>query len=222
MSEIITLLIITLTMLTIFCLYKFLDKRGLYFAIVIFNIISFILAFKISIILKLNVNTSIITLIETLSILYIFIIKYDDKELKNIMKITFISNVMTALLITTMNYFIPAITETISINMQGTFEYNYKILIVYPIIILITQYIITKFYNLISKIQQSIPISIILTYVMTALNYTIIFNIIIYINILEIKNSIFIGISTYILGIFITIINIIYIKELTKDKKVKK
>ena len=156
MSEIITLLLIILTLLTIFCLYKFLDKRGLYFALIIFNIISFVLSFKISVILRLNVNTGIITLIETLSIIYLFMIKSEDKEIKNIMKITFYTNVMTALIITTMNYFIPAITETISINMQGTFEYNYKILIVYPIIILISQFIITKVYKLISIIQNNI------------------------------------------------------------------
>ena len=120
-----------------------------------------------------------------------------------------------------MNYFIPTITETISINMQGTFEYNYKILIVYPIIILISELIITKLYKLITHIQNNIPICIILTYIMTSLLYTIVFAILSYLGILEIKNSLYVGISTYIMGIFITIINIIYIKILT-SKKVKK
>ena len=221
MSEIITIIIIALTLLTIFCLYKFLDKRGLYFGIIIFNIISFLLSFKISIILKMNVNTNIITLVEMFTILYIFIIKYGDKELKNILKITFYANVMTALIITIMNYFIPTITETISINMQGTFEYNYKILIIYPLIILISQFIIAKFYKIINLIQNNIPICIILTYIMTSLLYTVLFSILSYLGNLEIKNSLFVGISTYIIGIFITIINIIYIKLLT-DKKVKK
>jgi len=221
MSEIITLLIIILTLLTIFCLYKFLDKRGLYFSLIIFNIISFILSFKISEVLKLNINTGIITLIETFSILDIFIIKYGDKELKNILRITFYTNVMTSLIITIMNYFVPAITETISINMQGTFEYNYKILIIYPLIILLSQFINIKLYKFISSIQKNIPICIILIYIITSLIYTVLFSVLIYIGILETKNSIFIGISTYIFGIFITIINIIYIKILT-DKKVKK
>ena len=221
MSEIITLIIIILSLLTIFCLYKFLDKRGLYFALIIFNIISFVLSFKISVILKLNINTGIITLIETFTILYIFMIKYGDKELKNILKITFYANVMTALIIAIMNYFIPTITETISINMQGTFEYNYKILIIYPLVILLSEFIITKFYKIINLIQSNIPICIILTYIMTSLLYTIIFSVVSYLGILEIKNSLFVGISTYIIGIFITIINIIYIKLLT-GKKVKK
>ena len=221
MSEIITLIIIILSLLTIFCLYKFLDKRGLYFALIIFNIVSFVLSFKISIILRLNINTGIITLIEMFTILYLFIINYEDKELKNILKITLYSNIMIALVITIMNYFIPTITETISINMQGTFEYNYKILIAYPIIIFISELLITKLYKLIAHIQNNIPICIILTYIMTSLLYTIGFAILSYLGIMEIKNSLFVGISTYIMGIFITIINIVYIKLLT-GKKVKK
>ena len=222
MSEIITIIIISLSLLTIFCLYKFLDKRGLYFALVIFNIISFVLAFKISVILKMNINTSIITLIETFSILYIFMIKYKDQKVNDILKITFYANAMTSLIIAIMNYFIPTITETISINMQGTFEYNYKILIIYPIIILISEFIITKFYKLINLIQNNIPICIILTYIMTSLIYTVLFSVLSYLGILEIKSSLFVGISTYIIGIFITIINIVYIKLITTDKKVKK
>ena len=207
MSIFLTLVIIFLTLLTTFCLYKFLDKRGLYFALILFDIISFILSFKISVILKMNINTCIITLIETFSILYISIIKYGEKDLNKILKITFIANLMTALIITIMNYYIPTLTETISINIKGTFEYNYKILIIYPIIILI--------------IQSNIPICVILTYIITSLIYTILFTILIYIKIIDIKQSLLIGISTYIIGIFITIINIIYIKCLN-NKKVKK
>ena len=221
MSEIITLLIIISTILTTFCLYKFLDKRGLYFALIIFDIISYIFAFKIFVILKMNINTAIITLIETFSILYIIIIKYTDKDIKKVIKITLITNIMISLIIAIMNEFIPTLTETISINMQGTFEYNYKILIIYPIIIFISQYIISKLYKLISQVQNNIPICIILTYIITSLIYTILFIILIYINIIEIKESLFIGISTYIIGIFITLINIIFVKLLT-DKKVKK
>jgi len=203
MGEIITTLIIILTLLTIFCLYNFLDKRGLYFALIIFNIISFILSFKISVILKMNINTGIITLIESFSILYIFIIKYGDKDLKNLLKISFIANIMTAIIIALMNYYIPAITETISINMQGTFEYNYKILVIYPFIILLSQYIIAKTYKLISLLQSNILVCITLTYIITSLVYTVLASILGYINVLEIKQSIFIGISTYIIGIFI-------------------
>lgn len=221
MEEIITIILILLSMLTIYCLYKMLDKRGLYFCLVIMNLISFVLSFKISYIFKMNVNLGIIPLIATFTIIYIFLIKYNIKETKNLLLITLYSNITTSLLLTVMNFFIPAITETISINMQGTFEYNYKILIVYPILILISQLAATKLFGLLKQIQDNISISVILTYIITGLICTVIMYVISYINIIELKYSLFLGISTYILGLTGTIISIVFINILNQ-KKVKK
>ena len=221
MEEIILIVLILLALLTIFCLYKMLDKRGFYFALVILNIISFVLAFKITYVFKMNVNTSIIAIIPTLTIMYIFLAKYGHKDINNLIKITLYSNIITALLIIIMNYFVPAVTETISINIQGTFEYNYKILIAYPILMLITQKCIVKLYKLVFTIQENIILCTILTHVITSVLYTIIFCLVSYISIMKVKYSLFIGISTYIIGLPIMIINIIFINYLLKNKKVK-
>lgn len=218
MEEIIVLILIVLTLLTIFCLYKMLDKRGLYFSLVILNLISFVLSFKITYVFRMNINVGIIPLISTFSILYIFLNKYNSKETKNLLTITLISNITTALLLAVMNFFIPAITETISINMKGTFEYNYKILILYPIITLISQFASIKLYGLLQQIQDNTSISIALTYIITALLYTVLMYSIAYIKLLDIKYSLFLGISTYILGLAITIINILFIRLLNKKK----
>ena len=169
MAEIIALILILLTLLTIFCLYKMLDKRGLYFSLVILDLIAFVLTFKISYIFKMNINLGIIPLIASFSVLYLFINKYSNKEIKNLLTITLYSNIAAALLLIIMNYFIPAIEETISINMEGTFKYNYKILIAYPIIILLSQLATTKLYNLLRQIQDNTSISIALTYIITGL-----------------------------------------------------
>ena len=214
MEEIIAVILVFLTLLTIFCLYKMLDKRGLYFSLVILNLITFVLSFKITYVFKMNINIGIIPLISTFTILYLFIIKYNQKELKNLITITFISNIILSLLLVVMNYFIPAITETISINMKGTFEYNYKILILYPIITLISQIASVKLCGLLQQIQDNKSISIALTYIITGLLYTVLMYAISYINILEIKYSLFLGISTYILGLALTIINISFINIL--------
>ena len=218
MGEIILIILIILLLLINLCIYKMLDKRGLYFSLVINNILGFIMSFKIVSVFKMNINLGIFAIITGLSIIYIFITKYGYKENKNLLKLTLYSNISVALLLTVMNYFVPAITETISINMKGTFGYNYKILILYPIIILITQYIVIKLYKLIMSLQNNVSISIILTYIITGLIQTVLFYIIAYINILEIKYSLFLGISTYILGIPITILNLPLIKFLIKKK----
>ena len=138
MDGIIFIVLILLTMLTTFCLYKMLDKRGLYFALVLMNLLAFVLSFKISSVFSMNINLGIIPLIASLSIIYLFITKYGYKETNNLYRISLYSNITIGLLLIIMNYFIPAITETVSINMQGTFEYNYKILLIYPIIMFIS------------------------------------------------------------------------------------
>ena len=46
-SIIIVLLLILVSLLLIYSMYKIYDKRGLYFSLVIMNIMSFILSFKI-------------------------------------------------------------------------------------------------------------------------------------------------------------------------------
>ena len=210
MEEIITIVLILLTMLITFCLFKMLDKRGLYFSLVIMNLLGLVLSFKISQILTININIGIIPIIAALSIIYIFITKYGYKETKNLLLVSLYSNIAMSVLLIIMNYFIPAITETVSINMQGTFEYNYKILIVYPLIMLLGQYTVTKLYKLISSLQKNTSICITLTYIITGLIYTIVFYLLAYINIL--------GISTYIIGIPITLINLLLINYSTKKK----
>lgn len=218
MAEAILIIMILLMILTIFCLYKMYDKRGLYFSLVIINIMAFIFSFKVAEVLKLNINLGIVPFVGMMTILFMFILKYGIEEQKNLVKITLCSNIIIALLLIIMNYFVPATTETISINMQGTFEYNYKILIVYPIITAISQILSMKLFNIVNQIQTSIIISGILTYIMTALLYTVIYSVLIYIKIMEVKYNLFIGISSYILGLIIMILNIMILNTIYKKK----
>ena len=222
MNELLFKIIILLTLLTIFCLSKLYGKQGLIFALIVLDIISFLLSFKIIEVFRLNINLGIVPYIGTLSIIYIYLIKYGPKEIKKNEMICLYTNIMLALLLVIMNYMIPSITETVSINIQGTFEYNYKILIIFPTMMFLSQYIITKLYNFVSQIQSNIPICIILTYIITALVYIIIFYILCYIKVLSISDSLYIGLSTYIVGLIITIINIVFISYIVNSKKVLK
>ena len=221
MEEIILLILIALTLLTIFCLYKMLDKRGLYFSLVILNLITFILTFKITYVFKMNINIGIVPFIATMSVLYIFVTKYGYKENKNLLTISLYTNIASSILLAIMNYFIPAVEETVSINMQGTFEYNYKILIIYPFIMFLSQLATIKLYELVRKIQNNLPICIILTYIITSILYTIIFYALSYIDLMELKFSMFMGVSTYILGLAISIINMLFINHLVNKKVIK-
>lgn len=221
MSEIILIVLIILTMTITYCLYQLLDKRGLYFSLVIMNLVAFVLSFKITYLFKININIGLVPLIASLSIIYIFITKYGYKETKNLILISLYSNITAGIMLIIMNYFLPAITETISINMQGTFEYNYKILIAYPIIITLSQYTVIKLYKLITSLNSNTSICVMLTYIITGLLYTIVFYILSYTGTINISNSLFIGISSYIIGIPITIINLLLINYITNKKVIK-
>lgn len=221
MSEIILIVLIILTMTITYCLYQLLDKRGLYFSLVIMNLVAFVLSFKITYLFKININIGLVPLIASLSIIYIFITKYGYKETKNLILISLYSNITAGIMLIIMNYFLPSITETISINMQGTFEYNYKILIAYPIIITLSQYTVIKLYKLITSLNSNTSICVMLTYIITGLLYTIVFYILSYIGTINISNSLFIGISSYIIGIPITIINLLLINYITNKKVIK-
>lgn len=222
MSVIVLILLIIICLFTIYIFYKLFDKRGLFFANTILSILTFILSFKIGYIFKMNINLGIIPFISVLTINYIYLIKYDKKNINSLLLTTTITNAIMVLFLVIINYYIPAITETISINMQGTFETNYKIIILYPIIMTLSEYIVIKLYTFISNLQNNNILSLLLTYIITALIYTIIYYLLVYINILSIKDSLYLGITTYIIGLVIHIINIIFIYYLTKSKKVKK
>lgn len=221
MEEIILIILLLLTLLTTFCLYKMLNKRGLYFSLIIMNLLALVLSFKITYAFRININISIIPIIASMTILYIFIFKYGIKENKNLLLLSLYSNIITSMLMVTMNYFLPAITETISINMQGTFEYNYKIWIIYPLIILLSQFITIKLFNLIKEISKNNKFNIILTYIISGIIYTIVYYLLSYINIMKIRYSLFLGVSTYIFGIFITIITTFFVDYIVKKKVIE-
>ena len=220
-SIIIVLLLILVSLLLIYSMYKIYDKRGLYFSLVIMNIMSFILSFKIIKIFSLNINLGLIPMISIFTIIYIIITKYSIKDKKTILSLSLYTNIITSILILITNYFIPTVSETISISIKGTFEYNYKILILYPIIILLSQYIIIKLFNYLKELQSNIIINITLTYITTGLVYTLVFYLIAYINLIDIKNTKYMGVSSILIGIIITLLNNLII-DLIFKKKVKK
>ena len=221
MEEIILLTLMFLLLTTIYCFNKIYEKKGLIYSIVLLSIISYILSFKITNIFHSNINLGIVTILGIFTAIYIYLIKYGKKEYKSILNITFISNIIFGLLIILLNYIIPSITDNISLDMKEVFINNFKIIISFPIIMYISELCIEKLFTLLKKIETNVFLSVILTYIITSIIYTIIFYLISYINILSIKEALFLGVSTYIIGLIITIINAIFIYLLTK-KKVKK
>ena len=221
MNEAILLMLLLIILLVIFVLYKVFEKQGFIYSLMILNIMAYIMSFKTSPIFNSNINIGIIPLTGIFTVIYLYLIKYGKKEYNEIYITTIYVNVFMVVFTLLVNYFIPSITDNTAINMTDTFIDNYKIIIAYPIMILLSEYVVYRLYNLLKLIKTNQQLIIILLYIITSLLYTILYNIIINIKLLTIKESVFLGVSTYILGLIITIFTTIYIYIFTK-KKVKK
>ena len=219
MSELYLILFLLLTVTIIICFKKVFNEDGLIYSIIILNLLSYVSSLKIGILFNSNINLSIIPITGMFTALYIYLNNNDD--IKEIIKKTSIANIIFISMIIITTIFYPSVTDTVSLNLKETLEKEYILLIIYPIIIAVSEYIIYKLYKLLNKIQNNIMLSILLTYIITSLLYTIIFNITGTINILSLKESVMVGISTYIIGLLETIVLLIYIK-ITVKKKVQK
>mgnify|MGYP004460760603 FL=1 len=221
MNEIILAVILIISLMSIYCLYKIFDKMGLYYSLIIFIGTAIITSFKIMKIFNFNLNINILFLICIMTIIYIILAKYNTKELNNIIKVSCITTIFSALIVLLLGYYIPSINSTIAINIKSTFIHNYKVLIALPITLLGGIIATTKLYQFISKLQDNIYINIVLTYIITGLIYTVIFQIFGYLNVIKIYNSIYIGLTSYLFGLIITIIQLFTINLILKQKKVR-
>ena len=221
MNEIILTVILIISLMSIYCLYKIFDKMGLYYSLIIFIETAIITSFKIMKIFNFNLNINILFLVCIMTIIYIILAKYNTKELNNIIKVSCITTIFSALIVLLLGYYIPSINSTIAINIKSTFIYNYKVLIALPITLLGGIIATTKLYQFIRKLQDNIYINIVLTYIITGLIYTVIFQIFGYLNVIKIYNSIYIGLTSYLFGLIITIIQLFTINLVLKQKKVR-
>lgn len=221
MNEIIFAVILIISLLSIYCLYKIFDKTGLYYSLIIFIETAIITSFKIMKIFNFNLNINIILLVSIMTIVYILLTKYNVKETKNIIKISSITIIFSTLLLLILGYYIPSINDTIAINIKSTFIHNYKVLISLPLTLLGGIISTIKLYQFINKLQDNMYINIILTYIITGLIYTVIFQIFGYLNIIDIYNSIFIGLTSYLFGLIITITQLSVINLILNQKKVR-
>ena len=221
MEEIIFIILIFLSLFTIYVFYKLFEKNGLIYSAIILDLLAFVLSFKIASIFKTASSIGIVPLVASFTSLYLILTKKYEKDIKNIIVLTLFSNIALSIFLVIMNYLIPSITETISINIEGTFGYNYKLLLLYPLIICLSQYLAYKIFNLVNQIQNNIFLSVNISYIIISVLLTIIFYLIGYINIMSFRDSLYVGISTYIIGLIVTQINIAFIYIIIKRKVLK-
>ena len=221
MSEIIFLIITIISMITIPLAYNYLDKKGLYLMLIIMTIVSYLLSFKVLNIWGLSVNANVITTISILEIVYLLIEKETKKNHYNYLFLTIFCLISTAFAILTTSSYIPSINDTLSTNMKGLFIDNYQILILFPLLLIITEIISPQIYLTLNQIYQNKIISINLIYMVLGLLNSLIFSFIAYASDPSFLSKLNIALATYFIGLIISILYTPIFNYLTSKKKVR-
>ena len=220
MNEIFCIFILILAILSVYLSNKYFDKLGLIILFIVSNILSFILTFKYITLSSLNFNSNSITYVTMFTSLYLLLEQYQKKEVNSIVNLNFIINIFSALMLYIMSIYTQSLNDTISINMTNVFTNNYRILIFYPISLIISQKLLIVIYDKIKKLYDNIFISTVTTYLAVGLIELIIYTSLTYINILSNPTIIKILLSTYMIRLIITVLYSIFLTFILK-KKVK-
>lgn len=221
MDVLLMILMMIISIILLFISQYLFEKKGLIYIYLIYNIVSFLLSFKIIEVLGINLNANIILSSLITSLTYLIIEKTSFDEYKNIIKKVLVMNLIISLIILISSLYIGTVNDINSVNMENLFVNNYKILISYPIIMVLNQSIILLIYKNISDITKSCNIKIILTNFTALMIETVLFSIFSYIFNIKITELLIIIVSNYLIKALISTIYTPLISYLMNLKKVK-
>jgi len=221
MDVVLVVLMLIISIFLIFISQRLFERNGIVYIYIIYNIVSFLLSFKIFEILKISINSNIIISALFTSLTYLIIEKTSVKEYKNLIKQILTINIIISIFLLISSIYVGTVNDIKSVNMQNIFLDNCKILISYPIITVINQLSILIIYENISDITQNIGVRIILTNLTALMIETILFCIFSYIFNIEIISLLILVINNYLIKILITLVYTPFISYLVKQKKVK-
>ena len=221
MNIIIYLCILIICIFSLYLSKKFLGKQGLTIIFISSSILSLIITFKYIMLSTINVNANSITYITMFTSLYLLLETTNKEEVKKITNLNFIINIFSAVLLYIMSYHVQSLTDSISINMKNVFITNYRLLIIFPITTLISNYLLIIVYKKIRKLYDVPFITTVTTYLFIGLIEAILYFFIAYYNILDTKIIIKLLLSSYMVRLIITIIYSLFLTFLTSKKVIK-
>ena len=218
------MLIILMIALSIFFMFVstfLLEKNGIKNIYLIYNVIAFVLSFKILKVFEINISASIVLSSLFISLTYFVIEKTTPKEYKDIIFETLIINLTVGLMMFISSLYVGTIEDNTTIHMNNIFLDNYKILISYPIVTTITQVLTLLIYNNIKVDKLSTISRIIITNLNIIMIDSILFFITSYIFKIKFNQIIILIISNYLIKVLITSLYTPFINYMISKKKVK-
>ena len=197
---------------------KLLGKLGLTITFIVMSTVSFILTFKYVTLSTINLNSNCFPYVTMLTSLYLLLETTSKKETKEIVNLNFIVNIFTAVMLYIMINYTQILIDTISVNMKNVFDANSRILLVYPLTTLLSNYLSIWTYEKIKKLYDNHFISIVTIYLLVGIVEGIIYTFLCYQNILNTKTIILILLSSYMIRLIITVIYSLFLIIISKKK----
>ena len=218
MNTLIYLIILVISIFSIYLAKKLLGKLGLIITFIGMSTVSFLLTFKYVTLSTINLNSNCISYVTMFTSLYLLLEAVDKKEVKEVTNLNFIINIFTAMMLYIMTYYTQSLTDTISINMKNVFISNSQILIIYPLTTLLSNYLLIWMYQKIKKLYDNPFITTVTTYLLIGIIEGILYTLLAYDNILSYKKIILILLSTYMVRLITTVIYSIFLTIQSKKK----
>ena len=221
MNILIYLSILIILILFLFLISKLLGNLGLIMTTIMTSVLALITSFKYITLTTIDINSSVILYITMYTSLYLLLENTTEKETKKIVVLNFLINIFTAFFLFLMSYHTQALTDSISINMKNVFIENYRILITYPVSTFFSSILLILLYQKIKKLYDLPFITTVTTYLVVGLINALIFYLGSYYNIFTLKVIIELSLSTYMIGLIITVIYSLILPKLNKMKVIK-
>lgn len=221
MNELIVMSFFGISFGSIYLLYKYFQKEGLYFYLVISTIFLIISSVKLGPFLGFDININIPIFTGILATFYILLEK-EKKHLKEIFTYVSFISLLTAIILIILSLYVPSITSSYNYAFKDAFLNNYRSLFMSSICLISNIYLITKIYPKIKKEFESYFISIALISITLGLVNSFIFAFTCYLGVLDISLIIKLVFSNYIISLLFSSLYIPVILLINKIKKVKK
>ena len=218
MNILICMGLLVISMLSLYFFRKLLGNLGLKIVFVLMSITSFILSFKYITLANPSLNYNCITYITMYSSLYLLLDNTSRKEAKKLSNENFIINIFFAIILYLLTYHTSSMTDTIGINIKNVFGGNSIILLTYPLVTLVSNYLLIVMYEKKKKLYDNMFITTVTTFMLIGIIEGIVYTTVSYYNILTIKTIIELILSTYMIKLIITVIYSIYLMFITKKK----
>lgn len=182
----------------------FSEKKSVIYSYIMCNIINYILSFKIINVFGLNINANVITSVIFILMTYLIIEKTNVKEYKKIILQVLNINIIIAIFLFITSIYIGAVNDTYMIDIKNVFLSNYKILLSYPFVTMITELVLFIIYKNTYEDNINANLRIILTNLNALMCDTFIFNIFGYIFSISYREVILLIITNYLIKVLLT------------------